>query len=236
MKQSGIVQYGGWMLVFIGLWILTLPVVAFAAEPAWTMKQETAKPPAEVAESLRAALQDDCITLSNSDGPAFQIWLVKTVPLSSKPAAPIHSLECLKETTYLGIIRLPKAIKDFRNDFVAAGVYTMRFAIQPVDDDHSGTAPSRQFVLLTKVAFDTSPDGISTHDALVKASKKETAATHPSPMHIQALRDADGSFPRLGQGDWDSKRVEVKLPAQVAGENGVTSIAFGLVYFGRGKT
>ena len=50
---------------------------------------------------------------------------------------------------------------DYRKQKVPAGVYTLRLALQPVSDDHGGTAPYRDFCLLSPAADDRKPDLLS---------------------------------------------------------------------------
>lgn len=214
---------------------LLASVAAFAAEPALTLKVQDQKAPSEVAEPIRALLQEKCVALSGVEGPVFEFWFVKNVALKSKPADTAQGLESLKEAALLGVVRVPKAIRDYRDDQVDPGVYTLRYAVQPNDGDHLGSAPTTHFALLIKASLDTAVDGLKDHDSVAKASQKDTAGKHPSSLNLQSVSRGEGDFPKLGEGEWNSKLLQVKLPGKVD-DGSDAALVFGLVYQGKGHT
>jgi hypothetical protein len=85
----------------------------------------------------------------------------------------------IAEGTLIGVMRIGTDTTDYRNQKVKAGLYTLRYAWAPVDGNHQGIAPQRDFALLSPVAEDSDPATI-TRDAALKLSAKTTGTKHPS--------------------------------------------------------
>jgi len=65
-----------------------------------------------------------------------------------------------------------------------AGVYTLRYAIQPATDDHFGVSPFRDFLLLSPAAIDKTPDVLG-HDGTIDLSKQTLVnSKHPAVWSI----------------------------------------------------
>ena len=76
-------------------------------------------------------------------------------------------------------MRVASPATDFREQKVKPGLYTLRYALHPVDGNHTGIAPQRDFALLSPVAEDSDPATI-TRDEALKRSAKTTGTKHPS--------------------------------------------------------
>ena len=116
--------------------IFLLLVVTWAATAA-DLKVADKAVPKEIDPSIQKLLQPKSIQIG--DG-MFEFWLVSDLPLSSKPASAVKALDSLKQATLIGVVSVPKAARDYRDDEIAAGVYTMRFVLQPQDGNHLGSA------------------------------------------------------------------------------------------------
>ena len=66
----------------------------------------------------------------------------------------------IPEGTLVGAIEFPAKFTDFRKQELAAGVYTLRFAVQPDIGDHTGTAPHPEFCLICAAEDDRSAEEI----------------------------------------------------------------------------
>src|SRR5687768_6837058 len=149
---------------------LILLLTALAAQAAeLTLKTADLSPPKEIDPAIQKLLQPKAIQLVEGEQPAFQFWLVKEMPSAAK------GLDGVKQATLLGAVAVPKARRDYRDDEIAAGVYTMRLALQPQDGNHLGSSEFPYFAALTPAKLDTKPDGIADYKALVKISSKETS-------------------------------------------------------------
>ena len=154
------------------------------------------------------------------------------VHLKSRPASLGKALDSLAPATLLGAVSVSSATRDYRDDELPAGVYTMRFGLQPQDGDHLGTAEYPYFAVLIPAKNDTQLDGITTFKAMTKASGKDTASGHPVVLSLRPVSSDTGDFPKLNEPTAEHKSVRVKVPGKAGDEK--TSIVFELVYKGHG--
>lgn len=224
---------------FLGA-ILGLCTVAVVSLPAvgqeLTLKQAQVDPPDEVAADMRGLLDTNAVQLLNGDKPVFEFWFRKDIPLSAKPGDGTSALSVLKEVTYIGVVNVHERRKDFRNDDIEPGVYTMRLGILPTDGNHLGVAPFPYMAILVPAEYDKGLDSIPDHDTLAELSGQDTYAEHPNTLSLQPLEDDEGKgdFPRTGEGGDDWKFLFVKLSAKVDGD-GAAELPFKMVYEGHGE-
>lgn len=93
------------------------------------------------------------------------------------------SWDALEEGTVIGALRVTGAYRDIRGKVVKAGVYTLRYALQPQNGDHLGAAPNREFLLLSPAAVDTEPGPLG-FDGTVALAKQTTGTSHPASLSI----------------------------------------------------
>jgi hypothetical protein len=220
-------------VLFTICWSTTTPSL-LADEPA-TLSIATAKPPDEVAEPIRASLDDKVFKLSSGGKPFFEFWFRKQLPLATQPADGTLVVETLTEGAVLGVLRVDENRRDFRDEELPKGTYIMRLGLQPEDGNHQGSAPTRTFALLIPAKQDTKLDPMPRKE-LLKAASVTNAAHHPSNLNLQPVESTDGQFPRLGElNDGKHQVVFLKVPARI-GENGAaTTLSFALVYAGTGS-
>ncbi len=197
-----------------------------------TVRVTDKEPPKELDASIRAVLQKKAVQLLEGDKPVWEFWFVSDLPLQSKPASLAKALDSVKQPALLGALFVPKALRDYRDDELAAGVHTMRFALQPQDGNHLGTAEFPYFAALTTAKLDTKPDGIADYKALVKASSKETSTDHPPILSLRPAAAEAGQAPSLHEPASEHKSVRLKIPSNVGGEK--TTLSLELVYEGKG--
>jgi hypothetical protein len=217
------------------LLIVGLSALAPASIPAadLSLKVEEKAPPQELPAEIRSALQGKAIRLMDGDKPAFEFWLRSELPLVSPPAGPSKSLDSLKQAALLGAVRLGSDARDYRDDEMGAGVYTMRFGLQPSDGNHLGTAEFSYFAVLIPVKYDTKLDGIADYKAMVKASSKDTSTEHPLILSLRPVNEAGGGLPSLKEPAPSHKSVRVSVPGK-AGE-AKAEVIFDLVFEGKAK-
>lgn len=197
-----------------------------------TLKVVDKNPPVQLDASIRAVVQNKAIPIGIGDKPAYEFWLCSEIPLASKPASTAKGLDALKQATLLGVVQIPSSMRDYRDDELPAGVYTMRFTLQPQDGNHLGTSEFAYFAALTPAKLDTKPDGIADYKALVKVSSKETSTDHPLILSLRPVSSDAGELPLLNVPAAEHKSVRVKIPAKFGEEK--TSLVFEIVYEGKG--
>jgi hypothetical protein len=198
-----------------------------------TLKVIDKEPPKELDTSIRQTLQSKAVQVLDGEKPAFEFWFRSEIPLQSKPASPAKALDAPKQTTLLGAVAIPSPRRDYRDDPVSAGIYTMRFALQPQDGNHLGTAEYLYFAVLVPAKLDTKLDGIADYKALVKASSKETSTDHPMVLSLRPAASEEGELPKLNEPAPHHKSVRVKVPAKAGPDK--TAIAFEVVCEGKAE-
>lgn len=201
---------------------------------ALALKVADKEPPKELDGSIRATLQSKAIQLLDGDKPVYEFWFRSEIPLPTKPAAPAKALDAVKQATLLGAVSVPKALRDYRDNELAAGIYTMRFVLQPHDGNHLGTAEFAYFVALIPAKLDSKPDGLADYKSTVKASSKETSTDHPVILSLRPAASDQSELPSLVEPVPEHKSVRVKVPAKAGDDQ--SSLVFELVYEGKGKT
>jgi hypothetical protein len=88
----------------------------------------------------------------------------------------------------IGVARLPRRGADFRDQTLGRGVYTLRYALQPIDGNHVGTSPTRDFFLLLPAGDDPSPAPLDT-ETMQETSAKAAGSSHPAMICLQKLGD-----------------------------------------------
>lgn len=197
------------------------------------LKVMAKEPPPELDASIRAVLQPQAIQLLEGDKPVFEFWLAKEAPIQSRPASVSEGLATLKQTTLLGAAAVHANRRDYKDNDLNTGVYTMRFALQPQDGNHLGTAEYPYFVVLTPPKYDSKLEGISDYKALVKASSKDTTSDHPVILSLRPV-NAEAEAPALTEPAPEHKSVRVKVPAKAPGGE-KSALVFELVFEGKGK-
>ena len=209
-------------------------LVAYSSPAAdLALKVADKEPPKELDASIRGKLQSKAVQLLDGEKPAYEFWFNREIPLQSKPASTAKALDAIKETTLLGAVSVPSARRDYRDDELPAGVYTMHFALQPQDGDHLGTAEYLYFAVLVSSKLDTKPDGITDYKTLVKTSAKSRSTDHPIVLSLRPASSEGGDLPKLNEPAPEHKSVQLKVPAKAGGEP--TSLVFELVYEGKAK-
>jgi len=216
-------------------WVLVAATI-LAALPAhardWSVKVVDKDPPAAIADSIKAELQHKAVQVSDSGKLAFEFWLVKDLPLKSKPASPDKALDNIAEITLLGAAVVHQDERDFRDDDIFADTYTMRFGLQPQDGDHLGTSIYPYFALLTMAKLDKSAKGFSKFKDLEDASETDTPSEHPVVMSLRPPSKKDGTAPEIRQPDTDKTSVYITVPATADGEK--MTLPFEIVVEGHG--
>lgn len=193
-------------------------------------------PPRELAEAIRQTLQARAVQLLDGDKPVYEFWFCKTVAAQAAPESAAKALDAVKPTTLLGVATANGGTRDYKDNEVPAGVYTMRLGLQPTDGDHLGTADYPWFAVLIPAQHDTTPTGINDYKPMVKASGKATASGHPVVLSLRPLSADPGALPSLRKPVPEHESVVVGAPAKVEGKEDTFELRFELVYKGKGKT
>lgn len=179
------------------------PLVFFslAADGPYTLGPAGAAPP-EVAPAIAQVLQKDGIKISNSGAAYCEIWFRTQKPAGAKSSEENVTLPLIPQGALLGVIRFDGQGADRRGQTIKAGVYTLRYGIMPVNGDHQGAAPQRDFLLLAPAAEDRDPNATPGFDALVAMSRKASGTPHPAVLSFWKADSNTPGFTKQGDTDW----------------------------------
>jgi len=145
------------LLAFV---VLLIAPLAFADEYSVEVLKEP--PPADaLSKEIKAALSDTGYSVTREGTKTLcNIWLAKTWDVKPDFEATADVLYPFAEGQFVAVIQYQRDAEDFREQELEDGVYTLRYALQPIDGNHVGTFPTRDFLLVVKASDDRSPEPI----------------------------------------------------------------------------
>jgi hypothetical protein len=161
-------------------------------------------PPAELAQAFSSMLQPQGVKILDPSGSVYcEVWLRAQAPSGPKSGDDAVVLPTIPQGALLGVIRFAGAAQDRRGQPLKAGIYTMRYSQYPVNGDHQGVAPQRDFVLLVSAPDDKEATATPNFDALVALSNKASGTPHPAVLSIwNSSSDKLPNFSKQGDHDW----------------------------------
>lgn len=159
--------------------------------------------PAEVAPAIGAVLQKDGSKVTNGGAAYCSIWLRTDTPKGGKPAEENQTLTALNQGALLGVIRWDAKGQDRRGQGIKPGVYTLRYGLIPINGDHQGAAPQRDFVVMIPAAADTDLNAMPAFDQMMDLSRKASGTPHPAVLSLfKADADIPAGVSKQGENDW----------------------------------
>ena len=180
--------------------LLLAATAAFAQYKA----QPAGDPPGEAAPAVLGTMNKAGTKIVADNGSAYcEIWLRSTMPTGPNTGESSVTLPTIPKGALLGLLRFDAKGADRRGQTIAPGVYTLRYGNYPVNGNHQGVAPQRDFLLLVPAALDKSADAVADFDALMELSRKASAAPHPAVLSFwKADADDKPGFQKQGEKDW----------------------------------
>jgi len=181
---------------------------SFAARVA--LETRESPPPELLPEAVRAVLAPRALRLIEDGEAAIELWLrAEARNLADLPREPGANFAALGEGTLVGAVRLSSSLHDARGQKVAPGVYTLRYALQPVDGAHVGTSEFRDFLLLVPGSEDPGAAVRLSREQLVALSKRAAGRAHPA---VLALSPWEGSsFPAVVSLDGKLRGIAIEM-------------------------
>jgi hypothetical protein len=186
-------------------------------------------PPKELDDSVRKLLGKSCIRLRDADGNLImELWLRAEVPVNATQAQIKNGLTYreVPVSTLMGALHVLTEITDYRKQKIPAGVYTLRIALQPVSDDHSGKSMYRDFCLLCPASEDKSPELLA-DKKLYQLSAKVTEE-HPGVFMLFPGKGATAA-PKLVDKGGGHRVLLIALPARADEHKATLPLALTLV-------
>jgi hypothetical protein len=161
--------------------------------------QPAGDPPAEAAVLNKAGNK----IVADNGSVYAEIWLRSTMPSGPNTGESSVTLPTIPLGALLGVMRFTAKGSDRRGQNIAPGVYKLRYGNYPVNGNHQGVAPQRDFLVLVPAALDKSADPISDFDALIELSRKASGTPHPAVLSFWKADAGDkAGFEKQGEKDW----------------------------------
>jgi hypothetical protein len=191
-------------------------LVSFSVQAQESYKVEPIDTPAPstVPSAFAEALEPKGYKILDAEGKPFvEIWLRKEIPATGKPAGPKGPIQfpILADGEAIGVLQFATEGHDYRDQPIAKGTYTMRYGLQPVNGDHLGVSPFRDYTLLLPVSKDKElkPPG---RKALQEKSAEAAGTSHPAVfLLIAPPASAAKSAPKMIQ-DMEKNLWSVVVP------------------------
>lgn len=211
-----------------------LVLCALAVIDPWSAEVIEREPPTELAAGLRSALESKATEIKDGTTTTMTVWFRSVLPLEA-PAEVLANGAGYREMpagSLVAAIRLHHPFIDFRKQRIAAGVYTLRFMVQPEVGDHVGTSPHPEFVLLCPASDDVS-SAVVEQPELLKWSRQTTGGDHPAVMLLMPASGAS-ERPKVAERAGGLRVLQLRRPA--AAGTVKTTLNLGLVISGSSPT
>jgi hypothetical protein len=206
------------------LWSFLLALVPsnVLAEDAYKVQELKQAPPSTVAPEISWELRPEGYRVLDGEGkPLAEVWLRKSIPAAAKPsgAKGVIQFPFLAESELLGVMQFLGEGHDYRDQAIAKGVYTMRYGLQPVNGDHLGVSPFRDYSLLLPAAKDRSVASLP-RKQLETQSSESAGSSHPAVFFMLDVPSAPAKIPSMiHDEEKNTWRVVVPLNLSVKGES-----------------
>ncbi|MGD9720641.1 MAG: hypothetical protein AB7O59_16440 [Pirellulales bacterium] len=181
-----------WLLV-PALLLMLLPAVALAQD--YKVEAFEGAPPDGLAPEIAEKISASGLRVSDGDRVVCEIWPAKELQVNADFTPSATVLYPLKSGSLVGALRFPRKGADFRGQDIKRGLYTLRYANQPVDGNHVGTFDTRDFLVMVPAAVDKAPDATGDTE-LFPESAESAGSTHPAIMPL-VKPDSGGELPAL---------------------------------------
>lgn len=173
--------------------VVALSFPGQAAEPKLSAKVEKVAAPDALAEPIRKLLDEQALVVRDGDTELMTVWFRSVIPMKATPEQVKNGLTYreIPEGELVGAVRFPAKFTDFRKQEIAAGVYTLRFALQPDIGDHTGTSPHPDFCLMCQAKEDKTVEPVE-KKKLIEVSSLVNEGRHPAVLLL---------FPNNGKDD-----------------------------------
>jgi hypothetical protein len=189
--------------------------------------------PEGVSASIREVLATEGWQILGDDGKTvLNVWLRKEIPGSSKPEGPKGNIlfPFLAEGELMAAVEVVSQVGDYRDQPIAPGLYTFRYGVQPINGDHLGASPNRDFGCLIPANKDQKSDRL-TRKNLEHDSAEAAGTSHPAIMMFLAP-ETDVKAGQILRDDAND-RTSVVLPIVIKSSDNKASVMLQWIVSGR---
>src|SRR5262245_55726284 len=210
--------------------VLSFLTLFVSAEPTFTAKVEKVEPPEKLAEPIRKLLDEQALVVRSGDEVIMRIWFRTEIPVKANEDQIKNGLTYreIPEGTLVGALEFPETFIDYRKQKLPAGIYTLRFAVQPDIGDHTGTTPHPEFCLLCPAPEDKSDEDIE-KKKLIELSSKVNEGRHPAVLLLWPNNGKDATVKVI---DKSNGVFVATIKRPVAADGGKTMLGFAVTVAG----
>ncbi len=197
--------------------VLALLFISTQADTKFTAQVEKTALPEKVALPIRKLLDEQAFVVRHGENVIMRIWFRSVLPMKATDEQVKNGLTYreIPEGTLVGVLEFPQAFTDYRKQELPAGVYTLRFAVQPDIGDHTGTSPHPEFCLICPLAEEKDAEPIELK-SLIELSSKVNEGRHPAVLLLWPNTAKDNAVKVIDKGN-DILVATLKRPV-IAGE------------------
>lgn len=146
---------------------------------------DEAKLPEEIPAAFAELLDPRGVRVEVREKFLYDVWFRKELPVLTEPRNEMSSsFGALPMGEFVGVVRSYGREVDYRENPVDKGFYALRYGLQPTDGDHLGTAPSRDFLILTGFEDDQDVAPVADMDDLSELSLLASSTDHPMIWYL----------------------------------------------------
>ena len=137
-----------------------------------------------ISEPLHHSIGEKGYRVTLADAWKAEFWFAKELKLDKRdvPGALYPELD---NGEFVGVVRFPQGMSDFRGQSLPPGYYTLRYQMLPEDGNHMGVAPNPDFLLASPAVDDARPEQGYVYRKLVALSAKSTGTGHPAVIALE---------------------------------------------------
>jgi len=185
-------------------------------------------PPKEIAADVAKALAETGYRVTADGKAVCDVWLAKQWTAKAKFSPSLSMLYPLESGELIGVVRYPKRAADYRDQQIRAGVYTLRYGLQPEDGNHVGTSTTRDFLVLLPAAKDSKPERLADVMALFKQSAEVSRSTHPAILAMVAAEGKEAGVRHIEDRElWTVRLVGKAKTGDRAGDLAIEFVVVG---------
>ncbi|MCH2203677.1 MAG: hypothetical protein MK102_17045 [Fuerstiella sp.] len=184
--------------------LLLMTSLSSAHGQKYSMEPINAPPEADaVSEELRKKFATEGIRIKRGTRRTVcEIWFCNEWSVDAEFKPTNERLYPFSPGQLIGLLHFTRRGSDFRDQTVKRGWYTLRFALQPVDGNHEGTSPTRDFLVMVGAENDA-PDREWDLMDLMTTSAQAAGSTHPAMMCLQrSTEDSATTIRHEESNDW----------------------------------
>jgi hypothetical protein len=143
----------------------------------------TGAPPAEASAYAASVSEKGIRILKDGGSVLMELWFVTTLPGGGE-VEDNTAFPNIPNGALLGIAHFPEKHNDRRGQTIKPGVYTLRYSRYPVNGDHMGVSPQRDFAVLSLAGKDPDPAAQPNFAKLMSMSRVASGTPHPLVLSI----------------------------------------------------